>query len=677
MKKSGKHFISGAIIAVAALLIAVCFAVSIATVEKFAKEDCFDSIEEATAQVNDMFCHTLEQHREHLTLFSNVLAANASTSETLLETYMKNFCDTQSFSAVCIHTWDGRSASYGDCHPHQEFADASFAEEAEKAPYVSGVIRLGDSRSQRYICLAVPSLREGEVRAILYGYIPLDVLPDFFSSTAYDGKCEFYLVEGGTGDFMMDEYHRYGEDGEELPLLNLHDGSMGEREAMPGYRTEDMIEGIVKGGTGYHVFRSRRTGLWYYTYYMPTGINDWSMQLTLDEPTAFASYYGLRTKVFALMACVLILALVIVAVVLCRGVRRRRQDRAELHRADYRSAVQGALITAHNHPDFVDRALKLVAREMEAETALLLTFSNKEISSVYYWPSEDQSRATALVGRNVQKTFPVLLDALASNESIYCSQQDIETRLSPEARKIMKGYDIRNILLVPVADNAGVLKGAIAAVNMKGKAVSPDALEMVSGDFFMAISNLESNNIIRQMGAIDYLTGVKNRNSFETESPGFETLRASSLWCMYVDVNGLHDMNNTRGHTAGDTLLCAVALSVRRIFGPDMTYRMGGDEFVAFRTNSNHEEFMSFKYRLMDELAKMDYSVSAGFQGICKNEKGIFEVARLMTEAEAIMYREKRAYYEQTGHPEERKGPSQDVCDPEGAAQPRTEEKAP
>ncbi len=655
MKKPGYDLISRILIIGFAVLIALCFGVSVVTIERHAKEDCFNHIEEITEQVADMFNHALLQSEDQLMLFADILASNSSMEEALLIDYMKNFCDTQSFDAVCLHRQDGTSASYG---AHPAHVEGAFILDAEAAslPYVSGVHAVGDKRSEQYVYIAVPVVKGEITVAVLYGYISLDVFPSFVSSTAYGGKCQFYIVDGKTGDFLMDEYHRYAKDSEEeLPLGNVFDGSMADRETKPGYHIENMRKGIAKGSSGYHIFKSQRTGQWYYTYFMPMGINHWSMQMTIDEPTAFSTYHDVRKTMFIQMTCVSALALGILAVVVWQGRMRRKNDVVNLHKADYLNAVQSALITAHNNPDFVGQALKVVAGEVKAGKALLLTFDGHTISNIYYWPSLDMSKAKVLVGVNAQEAFPVMFDALVSNESFFCDEETIAKRFTPLAKDLFRALDVNNILLVPVADNLGVLRGAVAALNMNGDVRSPEMLELVTRDFYMAINNLENHNIIRKMGTIDYLTGIKNRNSFETESPTFETMPGESLWCVYVDVNGLHEMNNEKGHPAGDALLCAVAAAVKKIYGAEHSYRLGGDEFIAFKLNSSHDAFMNCKYRLLDELAKKGYSASVGFESVGRNENGVFDVARVMAEAEAIMYQEKQRHYQALGNPSGRK----------------------
>ena len=53
----------------------------------------------------------------------------------------------------------------------------------------------------------------------------------------------------------------------------------------------------------------------------------------------------------------------------------------------------------------------------------------------------------------------------------------------------------------------------------------------------------------------DLLTGLFNRNSYEQKLKTYSSMCNQVLPCVYVDVNGLHELNNTRGHAAEDKML--------------------------------------------------------------------------------------------------------------------------
>ncbi len=634
-------------------LIIESFLCSMMLVRVFVKDDCLDRIEETAGQVGTMFDHAMRDRQEKLAALSNILAANNENSDNQLQAHMASFCQTQGFAALCIHQKDGSVIYYGD-HPHEAVTFTNFEQEVARLPYTSNVFSSGDLRAEKFIYQAVKIEQQGQILGVLYGYTALDALPNMLSSAAYDGKAQFYLLDGSTGEYMVDEYHRY-RDGVEQPLLNLDDPRIAQREAQAGYHINDMRYGLKNGESGYFVFRPSGTDAWYYTYYMPLSTNNWSLQITVDEATAFASYIQIRNTMLHLMVVVIALMFAHILVLMLQGAHANRRDKARLHQTVYINEVQRALINAHNNPDFVDRALKIVGHELQAETVLLLSFSDQTCYGAHYWPSKDKAQAMNLVGRNIRDDFPTLFDLLSAGTSVlYDSSNPADVMaVSETARAVFTNFEVARMALVPVMDTIGILKGAIAAVNMADPHPL-EKLECVTYDFFMAITNLESHTIIKNMGAMDYLTGVKNRNSYEAELSQYTALTCKNLWCMFLDVNGLHEVNNTKGHKAGDIMLRAVADAIKRVFGEAHTYRMGGDEFVAFATDSTQKELLKKKKAILAELASKGYAASAGFEGTEKTEAGIFDVEGLVAAAETIMYREKKEYYTQNDLPLDR-----------------------
>ncbi len=84
--------------------------------------------------------------------------------------------------------------------------------------------------------------------------------------------------------------------------------------------------------------------------------------------------------------------------------------------------------------------------------------------------------------------------------------------------------------------------------------------------------------------ATDELTGAYTRR-FGLESLNHEIERArrtqDTLTLAFIDVNGLKEVNDTRGHKEGDQLLHRVAATLRAHVRPyDVIVRYGGDEFL-------------------------------------------------------------------------------------------------
>jgi diguanylate cyclase (GGDEF)-like protein len=87
----------------------------------------------------------------------------------------------------------------------------------------------------------------------------------------------------------------------------------------------------------------------------------------------------------------------------------------------------------------------------------------------------------------------------------------------------------------------------------------------------------------REDAALDPLTGAANRRGWDQALARAREHVASggTVTVVSVDLDDLKQVNDTRGHEAGDNLIIAVAHALRRTVRgqPDVIARLGGDEF--------------------------------------------------------------------------------------------------
>lgn len=151
---------------------------------------------------------------------------------------------------------------------------------------------------------------------------------------------------------------------------------------------------------------------------------------------------------------------------------------------------------------------------------------------------------------------------------------------------------------------------------------------------------------VRHMAETDQLTGLRNRNSYEQRLVSSAILGAKSIFCVYVDANGLHELNNTQGHAAGDRMLQYIATAMQNIFGRGDTYRIGGDEFVAFGVDKDEELMSKMVVRLKQAVESAGYHVAVGMEHRSMDN---LEIGKLISQAEQKMYRDKNEYYAANG----------------------------
>jgi len=144
-----------------------------------------------------------------------------------------------------------------------------------------------------------------------------------------------------------------------------------------------------------------------------------------------------------------------------------------------------------------------------------------------------------------------------------------------------------------------------------------------------------------RMSIEDKTTGLQNRNAYERFIVSCRDRVFESVVCVYIDANGLHNINNKYGHAVGDQMLRIVAGTLVAEFTKKLVYRIGGDEFVVF-TDSDSEDVCAEKMsNIAAKIEKHGYSISYGI-ACRRNEPGVERVAK---EADEIMLEQKRKYY--------------------------------
>ena len=150
----------------------------------------------------------------------------------------------------------------------------------------------------------------------------------------------------------------------------------------------------------------------------------------------------------------------------------------------------------------------------------------------------------------------------------------------------------------------------------------------------------------RILAETDRLTGLKNRVSYEAWLRRAKDRVSESYYAVYVDVNGLHGMNDAFGHAAGDALLRRVARELCGVFGAERCYRIGGDEFVALGADRTRQEVAALAEELRTRLQARGCHAASGMGW---RSRDTLDVSALIREAERNMYADKSRYYRESG----------------------------
>lgn len=157
-------------------------------------------------------------------------------------------------------------------------------------------------------------------------------------------------------------------------------------------------------------------------------------------------------------------------------------------------------------------------------------------------------------------------------------------------------------------------------------------------------SKLEA--ILRTAAENDPLTGLPNRYCLKRDMLDQKNA-ADPMAVVMFDVNYLKQTNDSKGHFAGDELICTSAACINECFGENSggrCYRIGGDEFVAVMTGCSEEDIKRCVEKFGLALKRKNITVSYGYAYTAKADKNSFE--DLMAKADKLMYEQKNRTHE-------------------------------
>lgn len=145
---------------------------------------------------------------------------------------------------------------------------------------------------------------------------------------------------------------------------------------------------------------------------------------------------------------------------------------------------------------------------------------------------------------------------------------------------------------------------------------------------------------VEEAGYLDDLTNCYNRRAFDVR---LEQLHGLPVCVMFVDVNGLKQVNDTQGHLAGDLVLKDLGKMLKAHFGGNDVFRLAGDEFLVLKAKTKPMvfELLVDEFRTtINSTHKTSVAIGCG----CTDETK--DIMTALTEAEKAMYTDKKKFYQ-------------------------------
>lgn len=206
---------------------------------------------------------------------------------------------------------------------------------------------------------------------------------------------------------------------------------------------------------------------------------------------------------------------------------------------------------------------------------------------------------------------------------------------------------------MPIKAPAGEVLGTLALYGPHARQPLPAHLTLMEDGARLAGIAIERHRALEQLihdARHDGLTGLPNRTAiFEQLDEAIVRVEpGSALAVLFVDLDGLKNLNDTLGHDRADEMIREVGQRLSGVVrGSDFVGRFGGDEFVVVAEGvADEDQAARLGFRLLEAISQpvqgIDSSVVTASIGITLLTDGQSDAREALRQADAAMYEAKR-----------------------------------
>ena len=231
------------------------------------------------------------------------------------------------------------------------------------------------------------------------------------------------------------------------------------------------------------------------------------------------------------------------------------------------------------------------------------------------------------------------------NDCIIIDDVEQLQKTNPAAYATLHAQEITSLIAAPIfLDNK--LAGYIGIDNYDSEKIKNSSYLLLSMSIFLSYAIRHRNHVdmLHRLSYHDLLTNALNRNAFMDVLSQFRPGQYASAGIIYIDINGMKEINDFYGHHQGDKILITTVAKVFNLFKPDELFRIGGDEFVIITYDLTETDFYE-KFNLLRnifcEKTNLPFSIATGSCWV----KSPSDLNSLLQQADSAMYTYKIKFY--------------------------------
>ena len=406
---------------------------------------------------------------------------------------------------------------YAPGKPHLFATKPNFIYEKARGKNFYGYSRSIPAKYGNYSIFTHPIVVNHEVKAILFGYVNLQELPEKLQIAPFAGQAAIYVLDGKTGDLLVDTWHKG-------TLGNILDTSLRDRESIEGVNFRQIKKEVYQERSGYGNYLSHTINNALLVAYAPVGYHRMAFGISIPYMTVYADALLIKHINNILVMVMLAFTLIYIAYQLNQAYRKSKRETELTALSIAITKAQTVLLQAYENSGRVNESLALLSRDLQASQIILVICKHDLIKEIY----SSTPLNPDLAEQNLEQALPLaLLPGFTHKQTavqstihsviIYQHMTELWYPLTQYFGISLHDYEFHNVVVTRSDDRASGITGMIYAFNVGNPTLSQNGLETLAASFCQAVKSMGDYRDLKGRGELDALTGLKNRSAYQRD----------------------------------------------------------------------------------------------------------------------------------------------------------------
>lgn len=303
------------------------------------------------------------------------------------------------------------------------------------------------------------------------------------------------------------------------------------------------------------------------------------------------------------------------------------------------------LYAVDNLDQTINAVLTQICEFLVSDRAYVFEIKDELMNNTHEWTAPGISPQLEKLQQLDLSLISDWLPFFEKNDCIIIDDVEQLQKTNPAAYATLHAQEITSLIAAPIfLDNK--LAGYIGIDNYDSEKIKNSSYLLLSMSIFLSYAIRHRNHVdmLHRLSYHDLLTNALNRNAFMDVLSQFRPGQYASAGIIYIDINGMKEINDFYGHHQGDKILITTVAKVFNLFKPDELFRIGGDEFVIITYDLTETDFYE-KFNLLRnifcEKTDLPFSIATGSCWV----KSPSDLNSLLQQADSAMYTDKKKFY--------------------------------